>query len=444
MRYTAFISHSARKAVGVLMLLLLLGVQVGCRAVYEDPQAPLAVDANMRLLFAVPLDTKSTTTQSYDDPANQEGMDNAIDARDLEVYFFTEAGAYITSVSGPRNLEVEPYSSGSYNPHYHMYAANMKVEGVVNGQRCRVVVVAHRRSWQNSFLPFCVPADAQNSWLTSEGSTDEERLYNSLCFNFSSTGGIGAYDYARYNYSKASDVTVPMWGFNTLNLRLATIDAYGYHDSVEPSGQIDLLRSIAKVKIKISSELLEYVNVTDFNKTQQKGGISLHSRMKDGYMTPAYAKVSSLSSTPDILNKDKTGGVPSGTYTNEWINQGASNPAPEGVYPFYLASDGCYYIYLPEHKIGQSWMDLEFSWKDPAFVNPVSHEYKLHFADYEQAMTHYGLPSGVALSEEQLEGFKYPVMRNHYYIYTIMGLNPMELKFEVCEWQYRSTEIEFN
>lgn len=442
MRYTAFISHCARKAAGVLMLLLLLGVQVGCRAVYEDPQAPLAVDANMRLLFAVPNESKSTTTQDYGSPSNQEGMDNAIDARDLEVYFFTEAGAYITSVRGHRNIELEPYSSGIYDPHYHMYSVGLHVEGVTNGQRCRVVVVANKRSTHASALPFCV-IDNDNWLENGTGSTDEEKLYNSLSFNFSNLGSEPVQDYVRWNWQMKTPGCLPMWGFNTLNLKLATIDAYGYHSSVEPSGQIDLLRSIAKVKIEINSELLDYVNVTDFDKTKQKGGIRLHSKMKDGYMTPAYAKVGPLSSTPDILNKDKTGGVPSGAYTNEWINEGASYPTREGVYPFYQASDGCYYIYLPEHEIGQAWMHIEFKWTDPSFPIPVTHDYKLLFADYEAAAADAG-SSEVAFTEQQLENYRFPVMRNHYYEYTVTSLNPIFVKFEVCEWQYRSTDIEFN
>lgn len=419
-----------RKAAGVLMLLLTLGVQVGCRAVYEDPEAPLAVDANLRLLFAVPTETKSTTTQSYDDPANREGMDNAIDSRDLEVYFFTEAGAYITSVSGPRNLEVEPYSSGSYNPHYHMYTANMKVEGVTNGQRCRVVVLANKRSTHNTSLPFCVLHN--DNWLNDGlGSTDEEKLYNSLSFNFSNLGSEPVQEYVRWNWQMKTPGCIPMWGFNTLNLKLATADAYGYYSPVEPSGQIDMLRAIAKVKIEINPELLSKVRLSEYNSRSNSGGARLISSMSWGYMTPSYSKVGSLTKTPDILNKDKVGGSADGAYTNDWIQSGVNYPGRNTVYPFFTAPDGNYYIYLPEHKMRDAWMKLEFEWLGET---DLRRDYTLHFADYPQT-------DSVA-SEDELDYF--PVMRNHYYVYTIQNLSMTEIKYEVCEWAERSTEIEFN
>lgn len=442
MRYTTLITHSLRKAAGVLMMLLLLAAQVGCRAVYEEWDAPLAVDANLRIVFAVPSETRSTTTQSYDDPANQEGMDNAINPLDLEVYFFTEDGEFVTSVSGSRNVEVSPYSSAGYDPHYHMYSVGLRVTGVTNGQRCRVVVVANKRSTHATALPFCVLKN--DNWLKEGvGSTDEEKLYNSLTFNFSNLGSDPVQDYVRWNWQMKTPGCVPMWGFNTMNLKLATINQYGYHDPVEPSGQIDLLRSIAKVKIAVNSELLEFVHVTDFDKTRQKGGVRLHSRMKDGYMAPSYSKVGSLTSTPNIIHKDKIGGVPGGAYTNEWINEGTSYPSTERVYPFFLSSDGCYYIYLPEHEIGDAWMHIEFKWSDPSFPVPITHDYKLLFADYEAAMVHAGTKD-VAFTEKQLESYRFPVMRNHYYEYTVTSLNPIFVKFEVCEWQYKSTDIEFN
>lgn len=442
MKFTAVINHIARKAAGVLFALLALVCAVGCNAVFEYKDVPLSIDANLRLLFAVPGATKADT-YDYADPANQEGMDNAINPRDLEIYFFTEDGEFITSVTDPTKLEVSPYSSGDYNPHYHMYSADMRVDDVVNGQRCRVVVVAHRRSWQRSFLPFCVPVDPQNSWLAGEGSTDEERLYNSLYFNFSNSGAIGPCDYARYNCTKQSDATVPMWGFSTMNLKLATIDAHGYHNPVDPSGQIDMLRSIAKVKININPEFGDLVTVTDFNSKTKLGGVRLVSSMTSGFMTPAYNKVRGLDETPVILNKDREGGVATGAYTNEWIRSGLNNTGQDTVYPFYKGSDGSYYIYLPEHRIGQAWMQVEFKWSDPSFVPPVTHDYKLLFADYEAAMKDAGTRD-VAFTEEELKNYRFPVMRNHYYEYTISSLNPIFVKFEVCEWQYKSTDIYFN
>lgn len=434
MRYTTLITHSLRKAAGVLMMLLLLAAQVGCRAVYEEWDAPLAVDANLRIVFAVPSETRSTTTQSYDDPANQEGMDNAINPLDLEVYFFTEDGEFVTSVSGSRNVEVSPYSSAGYDPHYHMYSVGLRVTGVTNGQRCRVVVVANKRSTHATALPFCVLKN--DNWLKEGvGSTDEEKLYNSLTFNFSNLGSDPVQDYVRWNWQMKTPGCVPMWGFNTMNLKLATINQYGYHDPVEPSGQIDLLRSIAKVKIELADELKTKARLTAYNTKSLSGGVRLVSSMSWGYMVPAYSRVRSADCTPNILHKDKVGGSPSGAYTDEWIQSGTNYEGRDIVYPFFFAPDGNYYIYLPEHKIGQAWMKLEFEWLGEAFRdNPLIKDFTLHFADYPQ--------DGDNGREDNLDYF--PVMRNHYYVYRIENLSITELKYEVCDWDERSTDIEFN
>lgn len=436
MRFMTFIHTALRKAAGVLTVLLLLPLASSCGSVYEDMDATLAVDANLRLLFAVPSEAKSSTTQDYNDPANQEGMDNVIDARDLEVYFFTEAGEYITSVSGTRNIEVEPYSSGAYNPHYHMYAVNMKVEEVVDGQRCRVVIVANRRATHGSALPFCTPVS--DDWREHGlGLTDEEALYRSLRFNFDSPGPEAVTDYARWSWNRNIAACVPMWGFNTLELKLATVNAYGHYNSVDPSGQIDMLRSIAKVRIEINPALLSKVKLTDYYSKSHSGGVRLISSMSWGYMAPSYNKVGTLDHTPDILNKDREGGKSDGTYTDDWINSGINFAGRNKVYPFFTAPDGNYYIYLPEHRIGQTWMKLEFEWLDKSLYvdgEPLVRDYVLHFADYP-------LNAG-GLREEDLDLF--PVMRNHYYVYTIKNLSMTELKYEVCEWDERSTEIEFN
>lgn len=433
MRYTTFINNSVRRLAGALLMLLPLFALVCCEAVYDDPYAPVAVDANLRLVFAVPLDTKSVTTQSYDDPANKEGMDNVINPSDIEVYFFTEDGAYITSVSGSRNMDVSPYSSGAYDPHYHMYSVDMKVDGVTDGQRCRVVVVANRRSSHESALPFCTPVN--NKWLDKgTASTDEEALYRSLQFNFNTPGPDAVTDYARWNWNKKMPGCVPMWGFNTLELKVVTKGADGSVGEIDPSGQIDMLRSIAKVRIEINPEILEHVKVTDYYSKSHSGGVRLVSSMTGGYMVPPYSKIKDLSQTPDILNKDREGGTPYGAYTDDWIRSGIPATGRPSVYPFFKGDDGNYYIYLPEHRIGQTWMQLEFEWLGEQFKNnPQIKDYTLNFADY---------PSTGAAKNEELDFF--PVMRNHYYVYIIKNLSLTELRYEVCDWDARSTEIEFN
>lgn len=386
---------------------------------------------NFKLSFAVPRETKADANMNYSDPMNQEGADNLLKSDDLEIYFFTTGGSYVTSVKDILHLRLREDLTAPESDRYHIYNVEMQVDDIVNGGVYRIVVLANRRSHLSGSYPFCTPK--WDNWLLNGvGLTDEQKLYSTLQFNFSSTGTTGLSNYVARNFVKDEMAYVPMWGIKEVVAR-TVINEAGFDANIPLSGTIDMMRAVAKVKVQISSELLEYVNLTD---------LSVHTPVRTGYMTPAYGKVSEAATTPDILNKDRIGGSPTGAFTNDWINRGLISDS-DSIYPL-LELSGAYYIYLPEAYIGQCWMNLEFRWKDPAFVTPVSHEYKLHFADYDQAMAYYGLPTGVALSEEQLENFKSPVMRNHYYIYTIIGLNPMELKYEVCEWQYRSTDIEFN
>lgn len=408
------------------------------------------VNANLRLLFAVPDDTKAAATvQDYDDPDNNEGMDNAIVPSDLSVYFFDTAGKFVYSVVGPMKMDLSLVSDGSYDPHYHLYSADMYVEGLVKDKLYRVVVVANQRNFQNNTLPFCVAPGALDNWLGAEGSTDEEKLYNSLHFNFSSTGERGAFDYARLNYEMASDVRVPMWGYNTLELKLSLMeDDYTKPADLVSSGTIELLRSIAKVRIDINPAILDYVKITDFDSATRSGGVRLYSPMEGGYMTPGYSHVKSLDQTPNVLNRDKVGGVATGKYTDEWVNSGVSATGGQAVYPFFKASNGSYYMYLPEHKMGQAWMGIEFQYVKPAFETPVKIDKPLLFADYEAATAKrdetLGVLGDVPLTDEQLQDFLFPVIRNHYYVYKVVKIDPIEIQYEVCKWGEKETTIEFN
>lgn len=416
----------------IIRAALLMGVLCAAVCCTKDNTVPEERFApNFKISFAVPRDTKSDANMDYSDPMNQEGADNLLKSDDLEIYFFMPDGSYVTSVKDILHLRLKEDLTAPESDRYHIYNVEMQVDEIVNGGVYRIVVLANRRAHLSGIYPFCTPRE--ESWLLNgEGLTDEQKLYSTLKFNFSSTGAKGLSNYVACNFAREEGAYVPMWGVKEVTAK-TIIDEDGFDADIPFSGTIDLMRAVAKVKVQLSSELLEYVNLTQLN---------LHTPVMTGYMTPAYGKVRTLKTTPDILNKDRVGGTSTGAFTNDWINRGES-AASDSVYPLKEIG-GAYYIYLPEAYIGQCWMDLEFRWKDPAFIPPVTHDAVLHFADYDQAKKHYGVPAHVALSEEQLEDFKSPVMRNHYYIYTIVGLNPMDLKYEVCEWQYRSTEIEFN
>lgn len=435
-----------QRAIYILMLSTLfagaLGGAVSCSKVQSDTTSD-TFRPNFRLTFSVPVDTKSTTAAGYGDPDNNEGTDNSLSVRDLEVYFFDTEGRLVSSVTDFSDIRLTPVSSDGYDPHSHLYDVQMRVSGIMKGLQYRVVILANKRSTLGSSLPFSVPAF--DDWMnTGVGNTDEERLYNSLEFNYSSTGIKGIRDYLSLNFGMNENAYVPMWGFAKLTADAELGENGRAPEFLPSSGIVELLRALAKVRIDFAPELLETVEPTAFNEETLLGGIKLCNPVNTGFMTPAYSKVSSLQATPNIINRDRQGGSPTGLYTNEWINRGqSSDESSVGVYPMYRKGNS-FYTYMPEAYMGQAWMELEFAWKQNGVPTSITHNYKLHFSDYDDARDYYGVEPGVALTEEQLEKFEFPVMRNHYYIYTITGLNPLKLKFEVCEWQYRSTDIYFN
>lgn len=399
-------------------------------------------NANFRMSFAVPVDSKAYDNAQYGDALNNEGNDNKLTLNDIAVYFFKPDGSFVSVVDDFREIRLSASSSSGYNPHYHLYDAVMHVEGIENGADYRVVVVANRRSAHSSSLPFCCPQTSD--WkVVGTGATDEEKLYSTLEFNYSSVGAGGINSYINLNFSLDDRAYVPMWGF----AQVRTYTKNAVQEGVAPediplSGTINMLRSVAKVRINIAPGLLDFVEPTVFDPATGMGGIRLYNPVQTGYMTPAYNKVASLPQTPEILDKDRQGGVPGASFTDAWVNRGASAETPMAI-PFFKQGDS-YYTYLPEAYIGQCSMGLEFRWKDPAFLTPVTHDYRLEFADYEAASADLLGGKDIPLTAEQLLPYRFPVMRNHYYIYTVQRLNPMELKFEVCDWQQKNTNISFN
>lgn len=407
---------------------------VGCSKDYEMPTS--LPDANFKITFALPDVSRADELADYSDPINNEGTDNMLRIEDLEIYFFNPDGSFVSSITDIKDIRLTPVSSEAYNPHYHLYSAEMRVDGLLNGETYRIVILANRRPAYQTYLPFCTPKN--NDWIyLGQGNTDEEKLYSTLEFNYRSAGISGINNYTKLNFMRDERAYVPMWGFKELKAKIQLGENQTFPDLIPDSGQIDLIRSVAKVKVCVSEELSQFVRATTFNPATGKGGIRLYNTVKTGYMTPAYNKVASLYATPDMVNFDKNN---LGQYTNDWVNVGESGEDESSavVYPLFERRDengqSAYYTYLPEAKIGQAWMNLEFESIGPDYLAIPKHEYTLEFAEYLNK-------DSSPLARDIL---KFPVMRNHYYIYTIIRLNPIEFKFEVCEWRTRESEFEFN
>ncbi len=417
-----------------VLAVIALGVQ--CCAGIDDVENPIS--ANLRITLSVPATKAPMGDENppfvYDDVNQHEGSDNVLMLSDLDFYFFNPDGSYATHASGFSSVALSPVSYISVGQ-IHQYTADIKVDGVVNNRDYRVVVVANRMQSQSGVTSFCVPLTPSPLAPAGYPGTDEQYLYSQLAFDTCSDGAVNnrLAEYTSRNLSGSDYARVPMWGVQEMNLKVSLTD----DSSLISSGEINLLRSIAKVKVSIDEDLLQYVKVTDYVPGDSNTGAVMHFTRDHGLMTPSYANASAAGTTWNSAGQDKSAGV----YVD--VNVNTTDDTGTFTAPMYKDTDGSYYMYIPEQKIGEAWMTLQFEYLDINLVDPLKVEKKLLFANYEDAATALLGGKDIPLTEDQLEPYRFPVMRNHYYIYTVTKLDPFELKFEVCEWQHKSTSIIF-
>lgn len=406
-----------------------------CTLVYEWPEEHEVLDdALIKIVLDIPL-TKAPVGDEhspYDDILQHEGEDNILRLDDLEFYFFDAGGQYITYTRGVENVTLTNYV---YENEKHKYTANIRVSGIYNGQWCRVVVLANRRGMYSFSHAFGVTKPLVISKPVGFDGTDEEYFYSQLKISTltkQNTHNAFLGDYTMLNLNASNEACVPMWGVQKMEIKV------GNDASVSASGEIDLLRSIAKVKVSIGEDLRNYVKIVDYQNNNDSTGVVLSYTRDEGFMTPSYLNARA-DTTWNSLGKDHDGL----TYIDAHVNTTASTGNFHA--PFFKDSAGDYYIYLTEQMIGEASINLRFQYTDPYIKPAISMTKKLHFADYDAARAHRGGEfDDIPLTDSDLERFKFPVMRNHYYLFTVTKIDPLEIKFEVCDWMHRSTTIEFN
>lgn len=422
------------------MLFAMVLLCVCCTLVYEWPEEnDVEVSANLRISLSVPA-TKAPIGDEvpgydYDDSQLHEGSDNLLMLSDLDFYFFNTDGSYVTHAAGFRDVSL---SLDTYSNKLHRYTADIKVDNVVNNHEYRVVVIANRMQNQYGFASFSVPSSPDPH--SPDSRTDEEYLYSQLVFdtcNPSASLNSHLSDYTSWNLGGSDDARVPMWGVQKMSLKIRI----GEEGILESSGDIYLLRSIAKVKVSIGSDLSRYVRIADYVPGNAETGAVLTYGRSYGFMTPSFENVMSCAGASDINTWNSAGKDWNGTKYVD-VNVNTLGDAGSFKAPMFKDADGSCYIYLPEQMIGEAYMSIQFQYLDQMLSQPLKVQKKIHFADYVAASAATG-KLDIPLTDDELAPYKFPVMRNHYYIYTVTKLDPFELKFEVCPWQYQSTNIDF-
>lgn len=212
----------------------------------------------------------------------------------------------------------------------------------------------------------------------------EAELYGKLSFEYPIDNGL-----THKVFEKEDSGRIPMWGKKTTALTDKSMI------------EIDMLRAMAKVKVCLGEEL---TGDPDMEYTLE--GVTVRHCHTQGFITPKGA--ANMTDTPTDNQTEIN-------LAGEFHNEIAFHEHPAG--------SGEFYIYLPEQKKGTpdkkegSWMDVRIN----------GHTYELRFGDYETNTL-------------------FPVVRNHYYVFTITGISTShDLIYQVCPWEEKTAgDIEFS
>ena len=195
----------------------------------------------------------------------------------------------------------------------------------------------------------------------------------------------------------ASWAAIPMWGVKTHSFAYTNGSMNGNQDL----GIIDVLRSTAKVGVKLSAELAEKYTL---------GGLMINRVAASGYSVPNGWNGTQQT---DYLIHD-----------NCFRQVQGENPTVADVAKFIAATDGTQYTYVPETaNSADNELAIALTLTDKATSDVLTFAYTdgLKFRPYTD-----GAPTGAP----------YNIVRNHYYEYTIndIVLGDLFLTLRVADW----------
>lgn len=382
--------------VAVCALLLLPACQAG------KDEVPAAEGMEFQMIVRIPLGSGQQTradynTDYYDGQGNiadgeYEGLDYTLVEGDLSILCYdAQTGAFV------EEAQIGSMQRTPSTQWFVEYRVRGRFTQILNNDQKVYRIVAL------SNLKGMLPAANYQAIRATESA-----LYAGLTFGYDK-----AHDFTLNNWESAqpgstlpTSARVPMWGKATAQLSSAEVV------------DITMLRALAKVRVELSDQL----KTKGFSIT----GIQLVNPNNKGFVAPVDAAKATRTSERTALNTAIN--IPA---------DAAPLATPQQFYEGKHALAGKWYTYLPETKNTGVAAELR-----PYMVVTMSNtngdtysNFRLEFGDYEP----------VSEGGTDYQGTLFDVQRNHYYMYRIVGVTPLELKYEICNWSERlAPDIVFN
>lgn len=364
----------------LLILPLFMSVCLLCGCAHDDDASPSGVSPDapqvsfvLSLTDATPK-TRATTWGDAYESENGYGYENRIDPDDVQVLLYTTGGNYVANVD---ILSYYPLNNDSEGCEYRFVGSVTADEGELTAGKYKLMVFAN-----------CGEVTPNQS-----DPTDQSHLSQL------------SYDYKAANVKDGSQL-IPMWGVITPNITLEK-------GKQQDLGQIDLLRAMAKVEIKLDKAISGTYTITSATLTKYN---------TSGYCLPAgYASVNE---------------------TTELEQETGTNPAIDTFHPYQTTDntgtdlpfviskeDGkTAWLYIPEYDNLTNSTDaatISLTVSDGTTTNTVTGT--LEFKDYEN-----GTATGDA----------HNIVRNHIYRYTVnVKTGKLIVQYKALPWNLVTSSI---
>lgn len=343
---------------------LLVAVLLSASCVYDkDTDGASVSNGKVQVKFTIAMDpeTRGSRAGTWGDTGEYETealnrYENTIEPGKLQVALYTDKGELIGEVG---NIS---YIRHTDDDSYYDVVGDLP-QGIAEGpMTCKILVLAN----------YDTPATLTDKKLDGSGNIEFAYDYESL---------------------KAKTKYIPMWGIHTVSLDIKA-------GTRSDAGNIDMLRAMAKVRVKFSGDVLNDYTV--------KSVTLSHSR-SNGYIDPTgFATVGETTG----LDRDKC-------FHENTDGEEKTNLS------FIKTDDEGYIIYVPEYKASAGTKPtIDLTLKDNK--TETEQDYHLYFRGYEN-----GAPTSNFVN----------IVRNTIFEYNITAVNRLKIEFCVLPWNLVETNI---